>query len=265
MKVALYCRVSTPEQSNEGVSLDSQLSKLKLYAESKEYEIYDSYIDGGYSGKNTNRPEYQRMIQDVNNYDGILVFKIDRIHRNQRNFISMMDKLSRENKQFISLHENIDTSTAIGRFVMYMMQLIAQLESEQIGERVYTAMNHIAENGKGLLGGFTPYGYNNVEGNLEIVESESSIVKDIFNMKLKGYTFTKIAEILNNKGIHTRNGNNWTYKSISYILHNPVYVGWLSWNGHKYPNGHKAIIEKKTFNLVNKNSKNIILKFQKKG
>jgi len=159
-KAALYTRVSTEDQAKEGFSLDAQLEKLKAYCTARDWEIADTYIDDGYSGRNIRRPAYTRLIENMDSWDTLLVIKMDRIHRNSKNFMIMMEKLKEQNKEFVSMTESLDTSTAMGRFVMDIIQRIAQLESEQIGERVYDGMEQKARTNGGSLGFNIPYGYD---------------------------------------------------------------------------------------------------------
>jgi DNA invertase Pin-like site-specific DNA recombinase len=140
IRAALYTRVSTEEQANEGFSLDAQMRRLESYCELEGWQITDRYREQGESGRNIDRPEYQRMMQDKENWDVIVVLKMDRIHRNSVNFAKMMDELDRLDKDFCSVQEQFDTSNAMGRFVRDVMQRIAQLESEQTGERVRFGM-----------------------------------------------------------------------------------------------------------------------------
>jgi len=117
-RAAIYVRVSTEEQSVEGYSLDAQKSALSDYCLHEGLEIADIYEDDGYSGRNTKRPEYQRMMADIDKWDKLLVLKMDRIHRNSRNFMNMMDDLKKRNKDFVSATDALDTDSAIGRFVI---------------------------------------------------------------------------------------------------------------------------------------------------
>jgi len=142
--VALYTRVSTEDQAKEGFSLDSKLDRLRSYCKARQWKIYKEYVDDGYSGRNIRRPQYQEMFEDINNWDGIVVIKMDRIHRNQNNFTKMMMDLRKNNKEFVSMSESLDTSTAMGRFVAGIISGIAQLESEQTGERVFLSQFHKA-------------------------------------------------------------------------------------------------------------------------
>ena len=172
MRAALYVRVSTEEQASEGYSLEAQRSVLEDYCLAEGWDVYRVYEDDGYSGRNTKRPAYRRMLEDIDEWDLILVIKMDRIHRNSRNFMNMMDLLNRRDKMFVSSSEALDTSNALGRFVVDMIQRIAQLESEQIGERTYVGMREKAEtletsDSDNRTMGFTPpYGYLLKEGSV---------------------------------------------------------------------------------------------------
>ena len=95
VNVAVYTRVSTDDQAREGFSLDAQKERLAAYCEAQSWEIVDYYIDDGHSGRNTKRPAYQRMMAEKNRWDLILVMKMDRIHRNSKNFMTMMEDLEK--------------------------------------------------------------------------------------------------------------------------------------------------------------------------
>jgi DNA invertase Pin-like site-specific DNA recombinase len=249
-KVAIYTRVSTEDQAKEGFSLDAQLDKLRAYCKARGWEIADEYIDDGYSGRNTKRPAYQRMMQEMDKWDGLLVIKMDRIHRNSKNFMIMMDQLRENNKEFISMTESLDTSTAMGRFVMDIIQRIAQLESEQIGERVYIGMEQKAKTNGGILGFNIPYGYDYVDGKLVINKDEAEIIKKIYQWYLEGKSMGEIAEILITNNIPTKKQGFWAKKTISTILKNPLYCGYLKWEKYINKGEHEPIIDVETFNSV---------------
>ena len=231
MRAALYARVSTEDQAQEGFSLEAQMKKLEAYCRSEEMEPVGRYIDDGYSGTKTNRPEYQRMLSEIDSWDVVVVLKMDRIHRNSVNFTQMMDLLRKKNKDFVSVYDQFDTVSTMGRFVMDIMQRIAQLESEQIGDRVKMAMTFKAKSGSGNLGSAHPYGYEYVNGELRVVEEEAHIVRAIYNMYIRGSTMQDICDFLNKAGIESKKGVGWTKQAISNIIHNPLYIGKRSWDG----------------------------------
>ncbi len=252
IRAAIYTRVSTEDQAKEGFSLDAQLDKLKSYCKARDWIVAEEYIDDGYSGRNVKRPAYSRMMFEVDKWDTILVIKMDRIHRNSKNFMLMMEQLKKLGKEFVSMTESLDTSTAMGRFVMDIIQRIAQLESEQIGERVYIGMEQKARTNGGVLGFNIPYGYDYIDGKLVINDSEADIIKKIFDMYKNKFGMKKIAEVLNQKNIPTKLKKKWGSQTVSLILKNPVYCGFLHWEDYLNPSKHSPIINKNTFNEVQK-------------
>jgi len=139
MRVALYARVSKKDPADEGFSIDTQIERLRDYCEFEEWTLSGIYKDEGYSGSDTARPGYQRMMASISQWDAILVLKMDRIHRNSNNFNKMMDCLNDNGKHFISSMEKFDVSNAMGRFAMDIIQRIAQLECEKEDERAQFA------------------------------------------------------------------------------------------------------------------------------
>ena len=251
MRAAIYIRVSTEDQAREGYSLAAQEEMLHAYCEAQGYTVADVYSDDGFSGKNTNRPSYRRMMEERDSWDCLLVLKMDRIHRNSKNFMAMMDDLEGWGKTFTSSTESLDTSNALGRFVMDMIQRIGQLESEQIGERTYMGMREKAESGKGILGFRVPYGYSLSDGILHVVEEEADSVRWMFSSYLEGMSLSNLSYALNNrKDSTTRFGNPWTVYNVRTILHNPVYIGLLRWHDIIMRSGHVPIVSRDVFNKV---------------
>ena len=250
VRAAIYTRVSTEDQAKEGFSLDAQLDKLRSYCKARDWEIGGEYIDDGYSGRYIKRPAYKQMMEELDKWDILLVIKMDRIHRNSKNFMLMMEELKKQKKEFVSMTESLDTSTAMGRFVMDIIQRIAQLESEQIGERVYVGMEQKAKTNSGMLGFNIPYGYNYIDKKLIVNPDESENVKNIFEMYQKGLSMKKISEDLNLRNIQTKLNKTWGAQTISLILKNPLYCGYLHWEDYLNPGDHDPIIEKNVFNEV---------------
>jgi len=248
--VALYTRVSTEDQAKEGFSLDAQQDRLLAYCKARGWDVSDKYVDDGHTGRTVKRPAYQRMMAEKDRWDAILVIKMDRIHRNARNFMEMMDNLQKWGKDFVSATESLDTSTAMGRFVMDIIQRIAQLESEQIGERVYMGMSQKAKNGDGILGSPVPYGYRLIDGKFSIVEPEADVIREIFQRYCGGDSMEDLRRHLRRKGILTRTGKEWSKMSLAHILHNPIYVGALRWDGIIREGDHAAIVDLETFDGV---------------
>lgn len=218
--IAIYTRVSTDDQAKEGFSLESQLERLKAYCLAREWNIAGEYIDAGYTGRNTRRPQYNKMFEDSSKWDGILVIKMDRIHRNRLNFIEMMKDLRKKDKQFISMNESLDTSTAMGRFVMGIIQDIAQLESEQIGERVASALVQKAKEAEKFMGHRTAYGYKWDPKKQKFIPDPEKLdlVKTVFQKYLDGFTMRQIGRKVGKANT-----------TVKYYLHNCFYAGVERW------------------------------------
>ena len=235
MRAAIYVRVSTEEQAAEGYSIGAQKEMLQDYCIVEGWEVAGVYEDDGYSGRSVKRPAYQRMMSEMDSWDVLLVIKMDRIHRNSRNFMNMMEVLSKHGKMFVSQSEALDTTNALGRFVVDMIQRLAQLESEQIGERTYMGMREKAETldkaeeGKRTMGFTPPFGYRLENGGLEEEPDELQIVSRMFSEYLSGSSMDEISWSLGREGILTRRGNPWNKRNMSTVLHNPVYAGYMRW------------------------------------
>jgi len=251
VRAAIYTRVSTEDQAKEGFSLDAQLDKLRSYCKARDWDVAGEYIDDGYSGRYIRRrPAYKKMMEEMDKWDNLLVIKMDRIHRNSKNFMLMMEDLKKNEKEFVSMTESLDTSTAMGRFVMDIIQRIAQLESEQIGERVYIGMEQKAKINGGMLGFNIPYGYDYKNGKLVKNEDEAKVVKDIYVWYSEDKTMGEIVKMLNSTKVPTKKGGLWAKKTISKILKNPTYCGYLHWEDYINKSEHQPIIDESDFNEI---------------
>jgi len=250
VRVAIYTRVSTEDQAKQGFSLEAQRERLEAYCLARDWSVAAKYIDDGHSGRNVRRPAYQRMMAERDQWDALLVIKMDRIHRNSRNFMEMMENLREWGKDFVSASESLDTSTAMGRFVMDIIQRIAQLESEQIGERVYMGMSQKAKVGPGILGFHPPLGYELTDGRLVPNAAEAEVVQEMFSLCLDGRTLEEIASDLNAEGRTTKRDTAWNPVKVHRILHNPVYAGYLRWDEFVRKSDHEPIVTVDAFNEV---------------
>ena len=247
-KAVIYCRVSTEDQAKDGFSLKAQKERLKSYCIAKEWDLRGEYIDDGYSGRSTNRPAYRRMMDERDKWDIMVVLKMDRVHRNSKNFTIMMEELNEWGKEFTSMQESFDTTTAMGRFVMDIIQRIAQLESEQIGERVYIGMMQKAKEGKGILGFNIPYGYDIHDSELIINEDEADEVQKMYQKYLTGDSLRKISKDLFERGVLTKKGlRKWEPKTIQRILSNPIYIGIHKWEDILYKGNFEGLVDIPTF------------------
>ena len=268
-KVAIYIRVSTSHQVDKD-SLPVQRMELINYAKyALNIENVEVFEDAGYSGKNTMRPAFQRMMTKIRNgeFSHILVWKIDRISRNLLDFASMYSELKRLGVVFISKNEQFDTGSAMGEAMLKIILIFAELERNMTSERVTSVMISRAGTGQ-WNGGRVPFGYSWDSENkvFSIIEKEADIVKMIYKHYHEGSSVLDIAKLLNGKNLLTRNNNFWSPTTIHKILTNPFYYGAYRYNMRDYKsdnryksdeewiiieNHHKPIIDKYTFDICN--------------
>ena len=259
MKVALYIRVSTLEQAEEGYSIGEQKDKLRKYCDIKDWTITKEYVDPGRSGSNLNRPSMQQLIKDAPTglFDAVLVYKLDRLSRSQKDTLFLIeDVFQKNNVHFISLSENFDTSTAFGKAMIGILSVFAQLEREQIKERMTMGRIGRAKSGKIMEFNNPPTGYEVDETgeNYRIKPLQAEIVKRIYSMYLAGTSISKIVELLNQEG-HIGSDVGWSFQRIKYILTNPTYTGKIRYAGKVYDGRFTPLIDEATFTKVQKEIK----------
>lgn len=243
-KVALYVRVSTTSQLEEGYSIEEQKTKLESYCDIKDWHIYKIYTDGGFSGSTTERPALEQLIKDAQSklFDTVLVYKLDRLSRSQKDTLYLIEDIFLKNNiEFVSLLENFDTSTPFGRAVIGLLSVFAQLEREQIKERMQLGKLGRAKAGKSMMWAKTSYGYNydKETGSMTVNEYEALAVKEIFTSYLAGMSITKLRDKINEE---YPKQPAWSYRTIRGILANPVYCGLNQYKGQTFQGTHKAII-----------------------
>lgn len=244
--VGCYIRVSTAEQAKEGFGLDAQITKLNAYCQYKGYHNIKLYCDAGISGKDTkNRPEYNKMLEDIKKkkIGRVIAIKIDRISRNTVDFLTFFNYLQDNNCNLEILDINVDFSTPIGKLLLTVISAFAELERNLIIDRTTDGMIEAAQ--AGHFGGKPPLGYmkeiiNGEKGKMWVInEEEAKIVREIFNLCLKGKTYNEIANTIQEKYsdmvVYTRTDKKtgetkrisraWTDASISVILNNKTYLG----------------------------------------
>ncbi|OJG78156.1 hypothetical protein RV10_GL001644 [Enterococcus pallens] len=246
------------EQAEEGYSIDEQIDKLKKYCEIKEWTIAKVYKDGGFSGSNIERPALLNMIDDAKQrkFDTVIVYRLDRLSRSQKDTLYLIeDVFSKYGVTFVSLSENFDTNTAFGKAIVGILAVFAQLEREQIRERLMMGKVGRAKSGKAMAWSNFPYGYTLPKGGkrekYEIVEIQAEIVRRIYRDYLNGKGITQIKDELNAEG-HIGKEKPWTIHVVRRILDYPVYAGYNRYRGEVYEGQHEAIISKDIFERTQK-------------
>lgn len=253
MVIGIYARKSVYRDNSDSVQVQiktgREYAKIIFKGQKLEFRIYDR--DEGFSGKNTDRPSFTELMEDIraNRLDVVIVYKLDRISRSVKDFSEMYEVLERHNVTFLSVKESFDTSTPIGRTVMYILAAFAQLERETTSERVTDNMLALGESGR-WTGGKLPIGFHSVR---KIVDGKehSFLIADpemiktpqmLFELFLSGYTSTKLERYCRDNGIKSREGKYMSSSQICAILSNPVYCkndtdayDYFKNAGHKVP------------------------------
>lgn len=244
IKPACYCRVSTSHQVDKE-SIPAQVHLLTNYCVGmlhvKKADI-EFYIDAGYSGKNTKRPEFERMVKDVKagKRNMVLAFKLDRISRNLLDFARFMDELKAHQTDFVSLSESFDTSSVMGQGMLKLLMLFGEMERGITRERVLAVSKDIITRG-GHLGAPTPlgYDYDKTTKTYSINEKEAETVRLMYQLVQDGKSTTYISNYLNDKHITSKRGGLWTSTTVGHILHNPAFKGQYVWNRNESGNRRK--------------------------
>ena len=261
LRVALYIRVSTQEQAKEGYSVGEQEKRLRSYCEAMGWEIYKVYIDPGYSGGDTNRPGLKTLINDVESgvLDKVVVYKLDRLSRSQKDTLILIEDIFLTNKvDFVSMSESFDTSTPVGRAVLGLLAVFAQLERDQIRERMGMGKEARAKEGKWNGGSSEPVGYNYNPATelLEVDEYEEMQILEAVDLFLKGTPLRTICNIFHSKGYTCRGRSGhiteWEPKRLKYVFQNKTYLGYIKYKGEWYKADHEPILDQDTFDKIQK-------------
>ncbi len=240
-KAAIYIRVSTDFQAEEGYSIDAQKEQLTAYCVAKGIKNYEYFIDGGWSGSNIQRPEMQRLIAEAGEgrLSHCIVYKLDRLSRSQKDTLYLIEDVFNPNGvDFVSINESMDTSTPMGRLMLGILSAFAQLERENIRMRTRMGMKERVKNGYWMGGGRIPFGYDyNRELGILVPNGDSAKVKKIYSMYLEGYSPQMIANVCGLK-----------YDRLVYqILTRKSNCGYIVYKGEEYKGRHEAIIDEETY------------------
>lgn len=240
-KAALYVRVSTNGQEEDGYSIDEQIDRLTKHCQARDWIVAGVYRDAA-TGSNVKRPGLQALIKDVKQYDIVLVYKLDRLSRSQKDTLYLIeDVFEAKGVAFNSLSENLDTSTPFGRAMVGILSVFAQLEREQIKERMTMGKLGRVKNGKTSAWAQVPFGYDYVGGGLVVNEVRAPVVVRMFEQYLSGTSITKLVDYLNAEG-HIGKDKPWSYRTVRNVLDNIVYTGRTNFKGEVYDGEHTAII-----------------------
>lgn len=229
--IAIYARQS--KDKKESISIESQIEFCKKEVVPEEQENIIVYKDKGFSGKNLNRPGFDKMYTDIK--DGVIttviVYKLDRISRNLMDFCNLYNKFKQYNVSFISCNEKFDTSTGMGQAMLSICMVFAELERNTIQARLKDS--YYVRAGKGFYsGGKVPYGYTKIDAKIDGKKTSSFesnqdawIIKELFEQyAISDHSLGDVAKYMDNKGTVSANGCKWDSNKVGRILRNPFYV-----------------------------------------
>jgi len=235
-RAAIYARKS--RISEKGDSIENQIDKCKNYLSNIEVTEYEVFKDDGFSGKNTDRPAFTKLISMIKEkkFDILICYKLDRISRNVSDFSSLVKELEELNISFISVIENFDTGTAMGKAMLYITSVFSQLERETISQRICDNMYALAQKGY-WLGGRPPTGFKNKrityidQSNkhrslsvLHPIDNEIALIQLLFDKYLELKSLSKLNKYLLQNMIKTPTGKDFTKSTLGNILRNVAYV-----------------------------------------
>ena len=229
-KIAIYARKSVFRE--DSISIESQIELCKYETRGEDFLVYK---DNGYSGKNTDRPDFQKMIEDIKSgiISKVIVYKLDRVSRSVLDFSELMDLFQKYNVDFVSATERFDTSSPMGRAMLNICIVFAQLERETIQQRVTDA--YASRSKKGLyMGGKIPYGYKKVPTVIDGVKTSMYVqndeeAKDVrFIYALYSEPYATLGDVLRKmKGegvINNKRGKIWSTARLSELMRTPIYT-----------------------------------------
>lgn len=241
---ALYLRVSTEAQADEGYSLAAQAEKLEAYCRMKGIAAFQRYVDGGFSGSNLTRPAITELVEAIRagRVERVVVYKLDRLSRSQKDTLYLIeDVFLPHGVDFVSINENIDTGSPYGRAMIGILSAFAQLERENIFLRTRMGMVERVKQGFWPGGGKIPFGYDyDADKGILVPNSDADTVREIYARYLEGQSTGRIARELGLKYEHL----------VRQILLRESNTGVIVYRGECYSGRHEPLVDKQTFERV---------------
>ena len=250
-RVALYIRVSTARQDQEGYSIPLQKERLIAYCKAKGWVVAGMFVDPGHSGSSLDRPGIVSLMAGVEagKYDVVLVYKLDRLSRSQKDTLYLIEDVFMANDvDFVSMQESFDTGSIYGRAMVGVLSVFSQMERETITERTLMGRAGRAEEGLWHGGGTDPIGYDYIDGELVVNVAEAEQVRMVYGFYAEGHSVTEISRRMD--GYRTKHGD-WSHTStVGNVLDNPLYAGTVHFDGATGRGRHTAIVDKETDSRV---------------
>ena len=260
MRAAIYARVSTKDQAEEGFSISAQLRALRDYCQTHGWEIVAEYVDEGLSAAHesaASRPQFRRLMADVEarRFDVIVVHKLDRFSRNLIVTLQSLARIDKAGATFVSLTEQIDYTTPMGRLCLTMIGGLAQWYSDNLASEVRKGRRERID--LGLPNGDLAFGYVSTGDSHQppvVVKAEAELVREMFRRYAAGtQSANQIAAWLNEQGARPRSKRGltkFTKAAVMEMLSNPFYAGRVRYKGEELPGRHEACVSEELFTVV---------------
>ncbi|QPA23409.1 recombinase family protein [Mammaliicoccus fleurettii] len=247
MNVAIYCRVSSQEQANEGYSIHEQERKLKSFCEVNNWKNYKVFVDAGVSGGTINRPAFNNLLANLDKFDLVLVYKLDRLTRSVRDLLSLLETFEEHGVSFRSATEVFDTTSAIGKLFITIVGAMAEWERSTIRERSLFGSHAAVREGNYIR--VAPFCYDNIDGKL-VPNEHKKVIEYIVKKLLEGVTATEIARRLNNANNYPPTIKNWSKTTVIRLVNNPVMRGHTKHGDLFIENTHEPIITEHDYKRI---------------
>ena len=262
-RCAVYTRKSTSAGLDQDFnSLDAQREACVAYIQRQPRWTFlpDRYDDGGFTGANTDRPAFQKLLADIDagKVDVVVVYKVDRLSRSLLDFSRLMERFNRAGASFVSVTQNFSTADAMGRLTLNMLMSFAEFEREMIGERTRDKIAGARRRGK-WTGGQIPLGYDVQAKHLVVNEAEAPLVREAFALYLEQRSALAVTRLLNDPtrspGPSSLESTEcvrklWNKAEVLRLLRNPLYAGYMRSHGEFYEAEHQALVDRRTFRQV---------------
>ncbi|HEY1077670.1 MAG TPA: recombinase family protein [Fontimonas sp.] len=252
MRCAIYTRKSADENDPQLSSLQVQRELCTAYVASQSLEgwhlLPEQYDDGGYSGGTLKRPALQALLAQVRKraIDTIVIYKIDRLSRSLRDFLSLVSLFEAHGVTFVSVTQSFNTATSIGKLLLNILLSFAQFERELTGERLRDWFAGARQRGLWMHGS-RPIGYRVEKGRLSVDETEALVVRYAHRRYTAIGSAKLLADEMNRKGFRNQYGRHLTKAVLTRLLRSRLYRGDLVHRGQPHPGQHEAIITEKTW------------------
>jgi len=246
---AIYLRVSTDEQAREGVSLAVQEQACRAAALAAGFSNVVTFRDDGYSGTSLKRPALQELLTRLHEWEAVFVWRLDRLSRSVADWSALLRRFQEASVGFHSVTERVDATSPMGRAMLGVMAVFAELFVDVLKENVKAALQHVAESGRRPTG--IAYGYIRRDKALVIVPEEAQIVREVFRRVAKGEPWVHIAQDLNARQVPLKAGGVvWYSQHIRNLVTQPLYLGKFRWRGEVLPGNHEPLVSASAWRQV---------------